>query len=235
MLARLINYGTAGYPDKLARLMISLHVLAPVDTAVLSQQAVFNSFLINVTTSLGVVLFAMHYAVRQTARAEAAAEREYQRSEALLANILPAPIAERLKEQRGRVIADSFAEASVLFADMAGFTARSGDTTPDALVAFLNDVFTRLDEWVERHGLEKIKTTGDSYMVVGGVPQPRADHVEALADLALAMREALTGFADPQGRAVGVRIRLASGPVVAGVVGRRKFFYDASMMSGAMR
>jgi adenylate cyclase len=90
----------------------------------------------------------------------------------------------------------------------------------------LNGVFTRLDALVERHGLEKIKTTGDAYMVVSGVPEPRPDHAEALADLALAMRDALAGLVDPKGRAVPVRIGLASGPVVAGVVGTRKFFYD---------
>jgi adenylate cyclase len=93
-------------------------------------------------------------------------------------------------------------------------------------VRFLNDVFTRLDALVERHGLEKIKTTGDAYMVVSGVPEPRADHAEALAALAIEMRDALAGLVDPKGRPVPVRIGMASGPVVAGVVGTRKFFYD---------
>jgi adenylate cyclase len=109
---------------------------------------------------------------------------------------------------------------------MAGFTSRASDTPPDMLVAFLNDVFTRIDGLVERHGLEKIKTTGDAYMVVSGVPEPRSDHAEALAHLALAMREALSGLADPKGRAVLFRMGMASGPLVAGVVGTRKFFYD---------
>jgi adenylate cyclase len=109
---------------------------------------------------------------------------------------------------------------------MAGFTARASDTEPDALVGFLDGVFTELDTLVERHGLEKIKTTGDAYMVVSGVPGPRADHAEALAALALEMREVLAGLVDPKGRAVPVRIGIASGPVVAGVVGRKKFFYD---------
>jgi len=134
-------------------------------------------------------------------------------------------VAARLKDEP-RVIADRYDAASILFADMAGFTARASDTAPDALVGFLNDVFTRLDALVERHGLEKIKTTGDAYMVVAGVPQPRPDHAETLADLALDMRAALDGLADPKGRAVPVRMGLASGPVVAGVVGTRKFFYD---------
>jgi adenylate cyclase len=125
-----------------------------------------------------------------------------------------------------RAIADRYDSASILFLDMAGFTARASDTSPDALVAFLDEVFTQLDALVERHGLEKIKTTGDAYMVVSGVPDARADHAEALAALALDMRAALAGLVDPKGRAVPVRIGLASGPVVAGVVGSRKFFYD---------
>jgi len=99
-------------------------------------------------------------------------------------------------------------------------------TTPEELVRFLNGVYTKLDSLVERHGLEKIKTTGDAYMVVSGVPEPRPDHAAELADLALDMRDALAGLTDPKGRAVPVRIGIASGPVVAGVVGTRKFFYD---------
>jgi len=133
---------------------------------------------------------------------------------------------ERLKGSAHPVIADRHEEASILFADMAGFTARASDTAPDELVGFLNEVFTRLDALVDRHGLEKIKTTGDAYMVVSGVPAARPDHAEALADLALDMRDALAGLVDPKGRRVPVRLGIASGPVVAGIVGTRKFFYD---------
>jgi adenylate cyclase len=168
----------------------------------------------------------MYYAFRQVTRAEALAEREHQRSETLLVNILPARVAERLKDRAGEEIADAYPEASVLFADMAGFTARASDTPPADLVRFLNGVFTRIDALVEKHGLEKIKTSGDAYMVVSGVPQPRADHAEALAALAIEMRDALAGLVDPKGRPVPMRIGIASGPVVAGVVGTRKFFYD---------
>jgi class 3 adenylate cyclase len=139
---------------------------------------------------------------------------------------LPPRVAERLKDRVGAEIADAYADASILFADMGGFTARASDTTPEDLVRFLNSVYTRLDGLVERHGLEKIKTTGDAYMVVSGVPEPLPDHALALADLALDMRDALSGLVDPKGRMVPVRIGIASGPVVAGVVGTRKFFYD---------
>jgi adenylate cyclase len=205
-------------------LIVVLEFLATRSTNLVPEPALRFNFIVTIATGATVLYAVVRYAVQQIARAEAAAEREHARSEALLANILPPRIAARLKERAE--IADAYPEASVLFADMAGFTARAGDTAPDALVRFLNDVFTRLDALVERHGLEKIKTTGDSYMVVSGVPEPRPDHAEALAALALDMREALAGLVDPKGRAVPVRIGIASGAVVAGVVGSRKFFYD---------
>ncbi|HEY2200073.1 MAG TPA: adenylate/guanylate cyclase domain-containing protein, partial [Mycobacterium sp.] len=103
---------------------------------------------------------------------------------------------------------------------------RASDTTPSDLVRFLDRLYTDLDALVDRHGLEKVKTSGDSYMVVSGVPVPREDHIEALACLALDMAEAVVDLKDPQGREVPLRIGLAAGPVVAGVVGARKFFYD---------
>jgi adenylate cyclase len=143
-----------------------------------------------------------------------------------LANILPATIAERLKDPSRTIIADKYDDASILFADIAGYTQRASETTPSDLVRFLDRLYTDLDVLVDRHGLEKVKTSGDSYMVVSGVPQPRADHVEALACLALDMADAVSDLKDPQGRDVPLRIGIAAGPVVAGVVGARKFFYD---------
>jgi adenylate cyclase len=98
--------------------------------------------------------------------------------------------------------------------------------TPRELVQFLNSVYVQIDNLVERHGLEKIKTTGDAYMVVSGVPEPRQDHAAEIADLALDIRDALTGLVDPKGQAAPVRIGIACGSVVAGVIGTRKFFYD---------
>jgi len=142
------------------------------------------------------------------------------RSESLLANILPASIAERLKDPAHNIIADRYEDASILFADIAGYTKRASDTPPTELVRFLDALYTDLDALVDRHGLEKVKTSGDSYMVVSGVPEPRPDHLEALASLALDMAEAVAGLTDPQGREVPLRIGVASGPVVAGVVGR---------------
>ncbi|MBI1830909.1 MAG: adenylate/guanylate cyclase domain-containing protein, partial [Planctomycetes bacterium] len=213
-----------------AALILLLHMLVPYNTGQLPPRLMFlGNFAVNVVMNTVVLFVVVLYAVRQTARAEETAEREYDRSEALLQNILPPKVAARLKDRGAagaRVIADRYDEASILFADMAGFTARASDTAPDALVRFLDDVFTKLDGLVERHGLEKIKTTGDAYMVVSGVPEGRPDHAEAMADLALDMRDALAGLVDPEGRAVPVRFGIASGAVVAGVVGTRKFFYD---------
>src|SRR5207248_6675976 len=133
------------------------------------------------------------------------------RSESLLINILPPGIAERLKASPRNAIADAYSEASILFADMGGFTSRASDTTPEDLVEFLNSVYTKLDSLVERHGLEKIKTTGDAYMVVSGVPQPLPDHAAALADLALEIRDELAGLVDH--RAEGVQAGSAMGLV----------------------
>src|SRR5436305_3280510 len=210
-----------------AALIIALNMIVPHDKGIVSPAALFfGHFVTNVIASSAILYGIIFYAVRQFARAEEAAEREHQRSEGLLVNILPPSIAERLKDRTDSEIADAFPEASILFADMAGFTARASDSTPKDLVRFLNSVYTRLDSLVERHGLEKIKTTGDAYMVVSGVPQPLPDHAAALADLALEIRDELAGLVDHKGRAVPVRIGIASGPVVAGVVGTRKFFYD---------
>jgi adenylate cyclase len=153
-------------------------------------------------------------------------DAEYERSEQLLTNILPASIAERLKDPSRNIIADKYDDASILFADIADYTKRASDTTPSDLVRFLDRLYTDLDLLVDKHGLEKVKTSGDSYMVVSGVPEPRPDHIEALACLALDMAEAVADLKDPNGHAVPLRIGLGAGPVVAGVVGARKFFYD---------
>jgi adenylate cyclase len=166
------------------------------------------------------------YSMRQVSRAEEAMEVEYKRSEALLANILPASIAARLKDPMRPVIADRHDDASILFTDIAGFTERSSQISPTDLVRFLDRLYTTFDRIVDKHGLEKIKTTGDSYMVVSGVPQYREDHAEALAALALDMQSAVADLRDPNGRRVPLRMGMASGPVVAGVVGARRFFYD---------
>lgn len=209
-----------------AALTIALEFLVPADTGVMPDWAVTFGFVTSTAASCLMIVATVWYALRETARAEKAMETEYQRSEALLANILPASIATRLKDPAHEVIADKYDDASILFADIAGYTKRASDTSPSDLVQFLDRLYTDLDVLVDMHGLEKVKTSGDSYMVVSGVPEPRPDHVEALAALALDMADAVADLTDPRGRAVPLRMGLAAGPVVAGVVGARKFFYD---------
>jgi adenylate cyclase len=206
--------------------VIALETWVPHNTGVQPDWAYKMGFVINVVSVWVFIIATVWFATRETARAEEAMEIEYQRSESLLANILPASIAERLKDPAHNIIADRYDDASILFADIAGYTKRASDTSPTELVRFLDALYTDLDGLVDKHGLEKVKTSGDSYMVVSGVPEPRPDHLEALASLALDMAEAVAGLTDPQGRAVPLRIGVASGPVVAGVVGARKFFYD---------
>jgi len=151
--------------------------------------------------------------------------RERGRSERLLLNTLPRPVAERLKADEG-TIADHADEVTVLFADLVGFTAIADRTDAREVVELLNEVFSAFDDLVDGSGLEKIKTLGDGYMVAAGIPTARVDHAEAAADLALEMERRL-GSLPRAGRArVGLRIGLDSGPVVAGVIGRRKFSYD---------
>ena len=150
---------------------------------------------------------------------------ERQRSERLLLNILPAAIAARLKQSPG-VIADEFPDVTVLFADIVNFTPLSQGIAPEAVVELLDELFSGFDQLAQRHGLEKIKTIGDAYMVVGGLPNPRPDHAQAVAELALAMRAEVARHASPGGRPLQVRIGIDTGPVVAGVIGRSKFSYD---------
>jgi len=149
---------------------------------------------------------------------------EQEKSERLLLNILPKPIADRLKQGQS-VIADSFTEVTVLFADIVDFTRLSAQMSPTELVVLLNEIFSTFDRLAEQHGLEKIKTIGDAYMVVGGLPTPRPDHAEAIAEMALDMQRAIQ-FKVENGEPLRIRIGIHTGPVVAGVIGTRKFSYD---------
>jgi len=152
-------------------------------------------------------------------------EAEREKSERLLLNILPEAVARQLKQEQ-RTIAEHFAEASVLFADIVGFTELSAGCPPAEVVSLLNQIFSEFDLLAESHGLEKIKTIGDSYMVVGGLPLERADHLEAIADMALDMQAAIARFGETTERPFTMRIGINAGPVVAGVIGVKKFIYD---------
>jgi class 3 adenylate cyclase len=152
-------------------------------------------------------------------------DRLHRENERLLLSILPASIAARLKSGADS-IADHFPGVSVLFADIVGFTVLSGGMSPQPLVSLLDELFTQFDELADRHGVEKIKTIGDCYMAVCGVPEETADHAAVLADLALEMIESLKQFNGRRGTSLRIRIGLNTGPVVAGVIGRSKFIYD---------
>ncbi|NEP12562.1 MAG: CHASE2 domain-containing protein [Symploca sp. SIO2C1] len=156
---------------------------------------------------------------------EEALHYQQQCTEDLLYNILPAPIAKRLKLQES-IIADSFDKVTVLFADLVSFTELSAQISATQLVDLLNKIFSVFDQLTEKHGLEKIKTIGDAYMVVGGLPTPRSDHAEAVVEMALDMQREITRFQREDGQPFHLRIGINSGPVVAGVIGTKKFAYD---------
>jgi class 3 adenylate cyclase len=172
-----------------------------------------------------VVLLAAVLVLGEAIRNRRELDREREKSERLLLNVLPGSIAARLKQAEG-VIADGFPDVTVLFADIVDFTSRSERIPPEQVVEVLNDLFSVFDQLALQRGLEKIKTIGDAYMVVGGLPDPRPDHAEAVAEMALAMRKEVVGRADPSGQPLAVRIGIDTGPVVAGVIGTSRFSYD---------
>lgn len=152
-------------------------------------------------------------------------EEEKRKSERLLLNILPEPVADRLKAGE-KVIADYFADVTVIFADLVDFTELASERNPEMLVGMLNSFFSRLDLIAQKHGLEKIKTIGDAYMAVAGLPMPREDHAEATTQFALDLFSEIDGFSSEFGGPLNVRIGIDSGPVIAGIIGRNKFIYD---------
>lgn len=190
----------------------------------LPPQLVTLFFVLNISGVSLVAFVLMHYFVGQKNQALRLLGLEQARSEKLLLNVLPAEVAGILKQEE-RVIAEHFEAASILFADMVGFTRLTAEMAPAEMVRLLNEVFSAFDGLVGKYGLEKIRTIGDNYMVASGVPRPRTDHAQALAHLALEMRDYLEGIMG-NGRRVSFRIGINSGPVVGGVIGREKFHYD---------
>ncbi|MDJ1182382.1 adenylate/guanylate cyclase domain-containing protein [Roseofilum sp. BLCC_M143] len=159
------------------------------------------------------------------AEANTKVEEERHKSERLLLNILPYSIAERLK-QGHNPIADWFPQVTILFADIVGFTQLSSQISAPELVDRLNDIFTAFDYWTEYYSLEKIKTIGDNYMVVGGVPKEHPNHANAIAEMALQIKEEIVKFNRDRQQNLNIRIGINTGPVVAGVIGQQKFIYD---------
>jgi class 3 adenylate cyclase len=150
---------------------------------------------------------------------------EKKKSDALLLNILPASIVERMRRGE-RTIADRFPDVSILFSDLVGFTSLAGNSSPARIIDILNELFSAFDSFADSLGLEKIKTIGDAYMVAGGVPEPRADHAVAVADMALRMMEAVREIGLRFGEPLAARIGIHSGEVVAGIIGQHRFIYD---------
>ena len=180
---------------------------------------------LNVTVGGTIVFTLLAMFARQRRDALAALREEQAKAESLLLNILPQSIAERLKVET-RTIADQFSSASILFADVVDFTPLADRLPPAEVVAVLDHLFSHFDELAERHGLEKIKTIGDCYMAAAGVPTPRPDHARTLALMALDMQAAMHSVDEVGHLGLELSVGINSGPVVAGVIGRKRFLYD---------
>jgi adenylate cyclase len=180
---------------------------------------------LNVTVGGLLVFTLLALFADQRRNALAALRVEQAKAENLLLNILPQSVADRLKAEP-RTIADQFSSASILFADVVDFTPLSEGLSPTELVGMLDRLFSHFDELAERHELEKIKTIGDCYMVAAGVPSPRPDHARALALMALDMQAAMSSVDEVGQLGLELRVGINSGPVVAGVIGRKRFLYD---------
>jgi len=202
-----------------------LHLVAwfqfPMEAARLyaDQKVIDSLYIQGAITTFGLIAACVYYAFRlvESAKAE---------TEMVLRNILPDVIVERLKAAPGQTIADGFTEASVLFADISGFVRLARGLGPEKTVALLNRLVTAFDELAQQHGVEKIKTIGDAYMVASGVPVPRADHAQALAAMALDLVATVRTVAAEENINLNVRIGIAAGPMTAGVIGKNKFSYD---------
>ena len=202
-------------------------ILGDVTGGISDLPAWFQSTMIalNVTVGGAIMFTLLAIFARQREDALAALRSEQAKAESLLLNILPRSIAERLKDDSA-TIADQFESASILFADVVDFTPFSERLPPADVVGVLDHLFTHFDALADHYGLEKIKTIGDAYMVAAGVPTPRPDHAQALANMALDMREAMRASDDVAHLGLELRIGINSGPVVAGVIGRKRFLYD---------
>lgn len=186
----------------------------PMDDAFLDANYVQGA-----VTAFALIAASVYYAFSLAERAKAETER-------VLRNVLPDNVVERLKSSPETAIADGFSEASVLFADIAGFVSIARGLGPERTVAMLNALVSRFDELAAHHGVEKIKTIGDAYMVAAGVPEPRPDHIATLARMGLDMLVAAREIASETGIDVKIRAGMAAGPMMAGVIGKRKFSYD---------
>ena len=225
-IAYLFLLAMSGFFDYyLADMAMRSRTQIPVTTAV-----VF--FALNFAAVATIIFLLLRFAIVEKQRAQARLNEahrllqiEQERSERLLLNILPGPVAERLKSS-SQTIADGFADVTVMFADIVNFTRVAEGMAPTQVFAMLNRIFSSFDELAEKFGLEKIKTIGDAYMVAGGLNDGDTDYSDAIADMALAMRDVLRNDYSVNESHLEVRIGIGTGPVVAGVVGKKKFIYD---------
>lgn len=231
-ICALVFYGPRGAVYWYAAFAVIVIVLGAADVTFGTDPNAALLFVENMLLVTCVVFIAMRFLIIEREKARAALEeehrllvREQERSEQLLLNILPASIAERLKANQ-QTIADGFEEVSILFADLVGFTRLAAKTSPPELVAMLNKLFSEFDRLTARYNVEKIKTIGDAYMVCAGLPEARVDHAEVIAEMALSMREAVASYNRANNTDLSIRIGINSGPVVAGVIGLKKFIYD---------
>ncbi|MEM7428525.1 MAG: adenylate/guanylate cyclase domain-containing protein [Pseudomonadota bacterium] len=178
-----------------------------------------QTYLFSASSIMAIIAIVVWYSFRMAADAE-------ERSERLLRNVLPDAVAEQLKERPGEMIAERYDEVTVLFADLVGFTRLARTMDASEIVGLLNAIFVRFDAAAERAGVEKIKTIGDAYMAVGGLPERQPDHAERIARLALDMQAAIQDVARARDADLNIRIGIATGPVAAGVIGQAKFAYD---------
>ena len=204
----------------------------PLDMRQLDMRTVAVFFVLNFVSISAMVYVLLWYFSREKAKLREAVEAQTQAaslekdlSDRLLLNILPEPIAIRLKRQETN-IADGHADVTVMFADIVNFTHMSEEMSPNETVHLLNDIFSEFDMLAEKYHIEKIKTIGDAYMAAGGLRDAKSQYVDAMADMSLEMQAFVSRYTAPNGEKMSLRVGMATGPVVAGVIGRRKFSYD---------
>ena len=197
----------------------------PLSSSSLSPTVVTVFFVLNIGTVSAIAIIFLAYFVNEKNRLYLLLRNEQSKAENLLLNILPKEIAAILKNE-SRTIADDYTAASVMFADMVGFTPLSARLPPVETVELLNEVFSFFDSLLDKYGVEKIRTIGDSYMVASGIPRQRPDHAQALASMALEMRDFVATHAFGNNQRVSFRFGINSGSMIAGVIGSRKFVYD---------
>ena len=208
------------------------YMLADTPTTALPMKTIGVFFALNFAAISSILYFLVRYFVLETEKIKTQLDlqhtllaEEQKKSERILFNVLPANIADRLKNNPG-LIADGYADVTVMFADLVNFTQLTEQMSPEQMVGLLNTVFTWFDALTEKHGLEKIKTIGDAYMVVGGLSREREDYVEDMADLAFEMMEFVAKHPALSRRNLGLHIGIGTGPVVAGVIGTKRFIFD---------